>query len=242
MKSSATYARIGAFLALGAPAGMLMLRAGLARDLSWRFLVSDLRAEPALYAYVTVSTLIAFTLFGAFTGRQADALADLSRVDHLTGLANRRAIEDLTRLEHARARRQETTMAFLVLDVDRLKEINDREGHGRGDAALRTVAEVMKSSARAGDVCARWGGDEFAVLAPSTDEAQARSLGERIRVGVQTRAADLTVSIGIATLRPRAEPAGTEGLFARADAALYDAKREGRNRVVVDPRVHAITG
>ena len=229
-------------LALGAPGGLFLLRALQARDLSWPFLVSDLTAESALYGYVTISTMIAFTLFGALTGRQADALNELSRVDHLTGLANRRAIEELARLEHARARRQETTMAFLILDVDRLKVINDRDGHRSGDVALQTVAAVMKSSARAGDICARWGGDEFAVLAPSTDEEQGRSLAERIRVGVEARSMGVAVSIGVAMLRPRASSEGVETLFTRADAALYAAKGSGRNRVVLDSDPGATPG
>src|SRR5204862_2870236 len=123
----------------------------LAGDFSWGYVSGNVREDPALYAYLTISTAIAFSLFGAFTGRQADALSRLSRVDHLTGLANRRAIEELTRLEHSRARRQGSTMAFFIIDVDELKGINDLRGHREGDAAILAVAAAMTSNARAAD-------------------------------------------------------------------------------------------
>ena len=241
MKRQTLFAIVGAFLALGAPAGLLLLRVVIGADPSFSVVAAEVTSNLDIYLYVGLSTMIAFALFGAVTGRQADRLSTLSRIDFLTGLANRRAIEELARLEHARARRQESTLAFLILDVDGLKLINDRDGHRAGDAALQAVATVMKTSGRAGDLCARWGGDEFAILAPSMDEEQARALGERIRVGVQVRSTGITVSVGIATLHPRSSLGGAESLFMRADAALYRAKREGRNRVVVDadPRSNA---
>jgi diguanylate cyclase len=234
MRRSASYALAGGVLALGAPAGLLVLRSLIAREFSTQFLLADVLADPALYAYLTISTAIAFSLFGAFTGRQADALSRLSRVDHLTGLANRRALEELTRLEHSRARRQDQTMAFFVIDVDQLKAINDQKGHREGDAAIQAVATAMTGSARAADICARWGGDEFAILATATDTEQSRSLAERIRTEVQASAAGVTVSIGVAVLHPRTSSETIESMFMRADHALYRAKSEGRNRVVVD--------
>jgi diguanylate cyclase (GGDEF)-like protein len=234
MRRSAAFALAGGVLALGAPAGLLVLRSFLEGDVSWRFWSRDVLEDPALYAYLTISTAIAFSLFGAFTGRQADALSRLSRVDHLTGLANRRAIEDSTRLEHSRARRQDQTLAFFIIDLDQLKAINDQKGHRDGDAAIRAVALAMTSSARAADICARWGGDEFAILATATDAEQSRSLAERIRAEVQASSAGVTVSIGVAVLRPRASAETIESMIMRADGALYRAKSAGRNRVEVD--------
>jgi diguanylate cyclase (GGDEF)-like protein len=234
MRRRAAFALAGGVLALGAPAGLLVLRALLARDVSWGFLWGDVLADPALYAYLTISTAIAFSLFGAFTGQQADAMSRLSRVDHLTGLANRRAIEESTRLEHSRARRQDQTMAFFIIDLDQLKAINDQKGHREGDAAIRAVARAMTGSARAADICARWGGDEFAILATATDTEQSRSLAERIRSEVQASSAGVTVSIGVAVLHPLTSIETIESMFLRADGALYRAKSAGRNRVVVD--------
>lgn len=234
LRRSTAFAFAGLVLALGAPVGLFVLRSFLAGSVSWRFLVGDVLGDPTLYAYLTISTAIAFTLFGALTGRKADALGRLSRVDHLTGLANRRAIEDSTHLEHSRARRQDQTMAFLIIDVDQLKAINDQEGHREGDAAIRAVASAMTSSARAADICARWGGDEFALLATATDAAQSRSLAERIRAEVEASAAGVTVSIGIAVLHPRTSAETIESMFMRADGALYRAKSAGRNRIEVD--------
>jgi diguanylate cyclase (GGDEF)-like protein len=234
MRRRAAFALAGGVLALGAPAGLLVLRALIARDVSWGFLWGDVLADPALYAYLTVSTAIAFSLFGAFTGQQADAMSRLSRVDHLTGLANRRAIEESTRLEHSRARRQDQTMAFFIIDLDQLKAINDRKGHREGDAAISAVARAMTGSARAADICARWGGDEFAILATATDTEQSRSLAERIRSEVQASSAGVTVSIGVAVLHPLTSTETIESMFLRADGALYRAKSAGRNRVVVD--------
>jgi len=234
MRRSAAFAFAGGVLALGAPAGLLALRSFLAGDASWPFFRRTVLDDPVLYAYLTISTAIAFSLFGALTGRQADALSRLSRVDHLTGLANRRAIEELSSLEHSRARRQDSTMAFFIIDLDQLKAINDRKGHRGGDAAILAVASAMTGNARAADVCARWGGDEFAILATATDVDQSRSLAERIRAGVQASAAGVTVSIGVAVLRPSASSETIESMFMRADGALYRAKSAGRNRVVVD--------
>ena len=133
--------------------------------------------------------------------------------------------------EVSRSRRYGAPLSLLVADVDRLKDINDRGGHAAGNLALRTVAGALWHGARGTDLVARIGGDEFAVIAPNTDADHARGLAERIRTLVSEPDRDgVTVSIGLATLDPLRPEAAA--LFQAADAALYEAKRQGRNRVV----------
>jgi diguanylate cyclase (GGDEF)-like protein len=187
------------------------------------------------YGYVCLSTLVAFALFGFVVGRQADRLVELSTTDALTGLYNRRALIERLRHELARAARYEEPLSLALLDVDGLKALNDRAGHRAGDAALVVVASAVRDGSRASDFAARWGGDEFALIAPNTAGDAAASLGERVRTLVAAggaAAGGVTVSIGIATLPPATQPADPEALVRAADVALYEAKRGGRNRVV----------
>jgi diguanylate cyclase (GGDEF)-like protein len=232
MRRATSFAGAGAVLATGAPLGLIVLRALQAEDFSWDFVSTDVASQMSLYAYVTFSTAIAFAAFGAVTGAQADKIDALSRVDHLTGLLNRRAIESLTERELKRAERQGSTTAFLLIDVDGLKAINDSGGHRAGDTAIRAVADALRRVSRGTDSCGRWGGDEFALLACDTDVNACRSLAERIRREVEDAGAKATVSIGVSTLAPEELPATPEALVAAADGALYRAKAAGRNRVM----------
>jgi diguanylate cyclase (GGDEF)-like protein len=188
------------------------------------------RAAPT-YVYVTVSTVAVFALFGYVLGRQADALVRLSRTDSLTGLGTPRAFEERLAHETARASRYGEPLSLLALDVDGLKRINDAHGHHGGDLALRAVARALRSGARGSDIAARIGGDEFALLAPSTPSDAATALAERVRAQVAAQGLDgLSVSIGVATVQgPEAAPIR---LRVAADRALYEAKRRGRDRVV----------
>lgn len=225
------YAAIGAALSLGAPLGLLALRAAQAQKLSSAWLRNELAADRTTYGYVCLSTLVAFSLFGFMVGRQADRLVELSTTDALTGLHNRRALFDRLRHELARAARYEEPLSLVLIDVDGLKALNDREGHRAGDAALGLVASAVRSGSRASDLAARWGGDEFALLAPSTGAEAAAQLAERVRALVAA-GGGVTISAGIATLEPDSRPSEPEALVRAADAALYEAKRGGRNRVV----------
>jgi diguanylate cyclase (GGDEF)-like protein len=162
-------------------------------------------------------------------------------VDALTGLYNRRWWDERFERLLTRAERSQSPLTIIVIDVDRFKLYNDNYGHISGDAVLRTVGKVLSSNLRPTDVAARYGGEEFVVALPSTDVAGAVIAAERVRQAVADttiedptgeRLPSITISLGLATLRPHES---SESLFSRADAALYVAKRRGRNQVFVEP-------
>lgn len=168
-------------------------------------------------------------------------LAALSQTDGLTGIANRRRFDEALTIEWQRAAREQRSLALLMLDVDYFKAYNDNYGHQAGDDCLRTIAVLLGDKARrAGDLAARYGGEEFAVIAPATDESSAAAIAEAIRMALEQLTLPhsaapcgiVTASIGVAIMTPaRNEQAQT--LVQRADAALYQAKQQGRNRVVI---------
>jgi diguanylate cyclase (GGDEF)-like protein len=226
-----THALIALVLAMGAPAGLLIVRWTSVSDHGPDSLAHEVLRDLPTFLYVTLSTVVVFSAFGYVIGRQADALVELSRTDSLTGLRNPRAFEERLAEEVARAVRYGEPLSLLVVDVDGLKAINDRSGHHAGDVALRAVADALRAGARQIDLTARVGGDEFAVVAPRTDTAAAAALAERIRSLVMARGEPrLTVSIGVVTTRDGRPSAAS--LREVADTALYAAKRGGRNRVV----------
>jgi diguanylate cyclase (GGDEF)-like protein len=229
------YSAAGAVLALGAPLGLLLVQGARAHRASRAWLVEELAGLAPIYVYVTAATLIAFTLFGYLLGREGDALIEQARTDALTGLLNRRAFTERLHDELARATRYGTPLSLLLLDLDGLKRFNDRAGHHAGDAALQALARSLRAGCRAADLGARWGGDEFVVLAPETRTAEALDLAERIRASVASSSqSGVTASIGVATA-DNGKPTTAEGLEAAADAAVYEAKRQGGNRVVSGP-------
>jgi diguanylate cyclase (GGDEF)-like protein len=170
------------------------------------------------------------------------ALAEsLSLSDPLTGLANRRQLTQDLALEVERAARYHRPLAFLMVDIDRFKAVNDTFGHAVGDAVLVEVAGIFGEKMRSGDTVYRYGGEEFAVLTRETDIEGARLLAERLRQAIEDRYAtkvendlSVTISVGIADLAPGAPDAAQ--IVADADEALYAAKRSGRNRVEVADR------
>jgi diguanylate cyclase (GGDEF)-like protein len=232
---------VGALLSLGAPAGLLIVHGLQAEPPSWAALWDHFRSEAYTYGYVLVSTMVAFALFGHILGRIADHLADVSGRDPLTGLANTRYLRERLHAEILRARRYHEPLTLVLLDLDDLKGVNDRYGHLAGDETLLTVSRAIRRGLRAADCGARWGGDEFAVLAPNTGLSSAVQLGERLRHLVseesQQRGRPVTTSVGAATVDfGRGEDVDAATLMQKADAALYRAKAEGRNRVVLESR------
>lgn len=167
-------------------------------------------------------------------------LERLSRHDPLTGLANRRWFDEIKETEYRRAMRSGQPLAVLMCDVDHFKAFNDRYGHGEGDECLRSIAEVMSTLfCRPGELCARLGGEEFAIILPATDTGQARMAAERLRQSIAALAIPhgaspvgpyVTLSIGIAQLDSTAMEAFDQ-LLQRADQALYRAKAAGRDQV-----------
>ena len=172
------------------------------------------------------------------------ALAEQANTDGLTGLANRRRFDETLDQEWRRAAREETPLALLMIDVDRFKLYNDRHGHQRGDECLRAVAAAMAQVARRpADLTARYGGEEFAVLLPGIDGTGAEAIAARVLAAIRDAGIEhaanppsgiVTASIGVACVLPRLDGAGADAatLVERADAALYRAKRDGRDRAV----------
>jgi two-component system, cell cycle response regulator len=166
-----------------------------------------------------------------------DSCQEEAFTDHLTGLANRRRFERQLEREVARTERYSRPFCLLIIDIDNFKDVNDTFGHEAGDEALRRVANVIQSGTRGIDTGARIGGDEFAVILPETSLERGLEVAERLRASIAALDADpaarLTASLGVAEL-PACARTGDE-LRAAADAALYEAKRSGRDRAACAP-------
>ncbi len=188
-----------------------------------------------------LSAVVAICLESALT---QERLKRVGLTDGLTGVENRRYFEHRCLIEISQARRHRQPLACMFLDIDKFKRINDSYGHQSGDDILRGVAGVIQSQLRAGDTIARYGGEEFIVLLPQTAALHALEIAERIRCAVAARMfqaqsgkeVPVTISIGLAMLPAEGLakdiPAQAAQLVAAADQALYQAKHEGRNRVV----------
>jgi diguanylate cyclase (GGDEF)-like protein len=171
--------------------------------------------------------------------RQVKYLHELSTVDGMTGLYNRRQFMILAEAEWQRSRRYERALSLLSVDIDNFKAINDRFGHDAGDQVITLVAELARATKREMDIAGRLGGEEFAILLPETTAEDARVVAERLRGLVLLEAASLlpaaaptSVSIGLSDSRTADSVAE---FFKQADAALYQAKRAGRNQVCRHP-------
>jgi len=213
----------------------------------WRevSLIGSLMA--ALCAIVMALTLV---LVAALKRRSAaeNQLALLASTDGLTGLSNRRRFDDVFANEWLRAQRTRTPVALLMIDADNFKAYNDAHGHQAGDAALASIAACIASGAkRASDLCARYGGEEFAVLLPGETVEGAIRIAEEVRASVLSLRAQQqgrpdmspTVSVGVAAMTPQAGLA-PQDLIRSADLALYEAKRQGRDRSVAAPAIASL--
>ncbi len=206
--------------------------------------LNDQPVEEATLAdgdHVTVGeTILKFISHHSVEARYHEEVYQLATHDALTELCNRRHFSELVDKEIARAQRHGRPLVMAIIDVDLFKPVNDQFGHIAGDGVLRQLATTVRAFVRGEDIAARIGGEEFAVLLPETDVEPARQFAERLREAV---AADtfmlggqphrITISLGLAGLAPGR--ADRSQLMRAADAALYRAKEEGRNRVCIEP-------
>jgi diguanylate cyclase (GGDEF)-like protein len=209
--------------------------------LSERSRYLDLIARYTLF----VAVLLAGSFGGVFgllmwrsqvASREVMGVLDrMAHEDGLTGITNRRGLDDGLTIELARARRSGVALTVVMMDLDHFKRFNDRRGHAAGDLLLRGAAQAWRNQLRPTDLLARYGGEEFTLVLPSCDASAACQLIERLRLPVPERQ---TFSAGVATWDERESP---EQLLARADRALLVAKKQGRNRTVVsgqEPQMH----
>ncbi len=223
-------------VALSLTAGLLVARAELGDGL-------------ATHSSGFVALVLAFVILGRVLGKEQDTLWETARQDPLTAVGNRRSFEERVARELSRAVDSGMPLALLAIDLDRLKELNDRLGHQAGDRALRLLGQILKMTCRSRDLPARCGGDEFMVVMPRSTAEEAAVLGERIRAlfGSEGSLAfpdvGASVSIGAADLTHVAV-LDARTLCEAADRALYAAKRSGRNGVVLadDPRAAPASG
>src|SRR5438309_8081599 len=207
----------------------------------WNALRAQLRVRGRTVGMMTVGTM-GDRVFGAsdllFMAAVADQaaiaidrarqFASEARTDHLTGLANRREFERVMEREVALAERHNRRLSLMMIDLDNLKRINDRLGHSAGDGALKIVAQQLQRVVRASDVCARVGGDEFAVAMPETDLDRARDVALRLRRAIDQAALGMRapehveVSVGIAAWRPGQD---WQAIYQASDSDLYEDKR-----------------
>lgn len=237
----------------GADAGALLAEAARSGESSasgWR----SAFGEPSVWVTLTLravrgadGALDGFVAVAGEAGQAAGREAELRRLaalDPLTGLLNRRAFFDAARGLAETQGRQGGALSVITFDIDHFKALNDTSGHAAGDAALRAMAQAARADLRAGDLLGRLGGDEFAVILPRTDLVRAHAIAARLRatfealrVAVAGRSLCFTASFGIAETRPPSQDGAQKGrepfeqTLARADAALYRAKEQGRNRI-----------
>jgi diguanylate cyclase (GGDEF)-like protein/PAS domain S-box-containing protein len=210
-----------------------------ARSGEWRWILSRGRVTERDPATGRALRMIGTNLDITERRRAEEAVQSTAHSDPLTGLANRRGLDDRLRLALARNRRSGLQSAVLFLDLDRFKEVNDRLGHGAGDALLAEFAVRLRSSVRASDTVARFGGDEFVILLEDVrDRKNALRIAEKILgearrpIEVEGQILEITATIGLAYSDATASD---EELLKRADTALYQAKAAGRNRYSVAP-------
>jgi diguanylate cyclase (GGDEF)-like protein len=203
-------------------------------------------AERELFAYLAAQAAVSIENVGLH-----EMVAMQAVTDELTGLFNHRRFQEVIATEVERAKRFEQVLALLMLDIDNFKEVNDTYGHQQGDLVLQEVSHIVRASSREIDEPARYGGEELAVALPQTDLEGAYNLAERMRTAIEQLAVarvdgqgtiEIRASFGVAAIPDCASE--KDGLIAAADAALYEAKRAGKNRthrapVEVPPTVPA---
>lgn len=168
--------------------------------------------------------------------RHQHELEKIANIDGLTGLYNRRWMNEFFKRQINRAKSDKKPLVLMLVDLDHFKKVNDQYGHVVGDEVLSSVASVLPHQFRPTDLLARFGGEEFAMILPNTDLEQATQIAERVRIAIESTRVEfypdiqLTLSLGVASLLPNDD---MNSLLARADRALYQAKKNGRNRVEI---------
>ncbi len=216
---------------------MLLVTVKAVRDLH-----KPLDADAAMQLIVHLVGASIMATFAQLARRTALDVVRLARfeaqalTDGLTGLGNRRLFAERLTEETARARETGTPLSLIVLDIDHFKNVNDAYGHAAGDVVLKHIADTVMAGMRNADTVCRIGGEEIVIIMPRIDPVQAAELADTLRAAIGAMAVPVgdgrtitaTVSLGFATRQPEE---GGESLFRRADAALYAAKRDGRDRV-----------
>lgn len=211
----------------------------------WR-LVVDQTPSPIIDAWfgLAISVAMAMGVYGIRRlfidmSKQESALNTLARTDVLTGLPNRREIFQRLQAELDRSERSGHPVTILIFDIDHFKMVNDTYGHAVGDRVLEEVAHAANACLRRIDCCGRIGGEEFLIVLPEADSAEAMAVAERLRAAIESlgiatepHAIHVSISVGIATLPAGKSHPAPELLFQWADKALYAAKEGGRNRVM----------
>lgn len=214
----------------------------------FRGLIVIFADTPEYFGQVGVEPFNAFAQLATVALDQANlkiSLEEMATIDPTTNLFNRRALMQVIEREYAQVKRNGAPLSFLLLDLDRFKLLNDNYGHALGDEMLRRVSEILQSTLRSCDWVGRWGGEEFLAILPSTDEAGALMIAERLREEVERFSISFnrqiirtTASIGVASY-PR-DGDTPDFLIRAADAALYEAKKTGRNRIVAAGNKHEV--
>ncbi|WP_216324214.1 GGDEF domain-containing protein [Deinococcus aestuarii] len=221
-------------LGLKAAAGFQAVFSGLATPAGvTNLLVLHTLVVGSFYLLLQVLTVV--YMRQARLEQERSVLERHAHVDDLTGLLNRRAFDHALNIAAAQVSRQPGPLSLITFDLDAFKRVNDTHGHPVGDRVLRDLAVLARREGRAGDVLARWGGEEFVWLLPGADRVAAARAAERLRAAVEAhdfRVGRVTLSLGVAVWRPGDDP---QTLFRRADELLYAAKHGGRNRAEVDP-------
>ncbi len=202
--------------------------------------LQDLALHPWFYSYTFLGTIVAFSFFGAIIGCKEDQLEALALKDSLTGLFNSRYLWARMDEQWATGKREKSVSSVILFDLDFFKKVNDNYGHPVGDQLLKHVGQILQHTVRRGDTVARIGGEEFIYFLPNTSETDATVIAERIRetISLTTITTDkkdrvtITISAGIASTKDYMNNS-PQNLYSQADKALYLAKEQGRNKVIV---------
>lgn len=238
-----TAAAIAFFSAVSAVRVVLTVREGKIDDY---LVVSSNLQSVSLLTYMVLYLAATLGVMWMEIQRLETDLLRLATIDGLTGILNRRAFLDASEREISRCNRSGETFGFAMFDLDLFKRINDSYGHPAGDKVLRLFADALRSVVRTHDFLGRYGGEEFALVLPGIDKAAASAIVERCRQAVEKRSIEhdgrpikVTLSAGVAAFGE--DGSDLEKLIRAADAALYQAKRSGRNRVVAaSPSIHGL--